>query len=105
VTAAGGGPPRGDEARVAAARDAVAADAAVLAGIVRELWDVAPDPLGQLLLLPRAGAGAPQGDPLPLESLPWAPVLERFRERHGQPPAPGARAVAARALRGRAGPG
>ena len=92
-----------EEDRVAAARAAAAADARAPAAIVRELWDVAPDPFGLVLLLPRAGA--PAGDPRPVDALPWAQVLEIFRERHGRPPAPGARTLAARSPGGGAGPG
>lgn len=95
--------PGPDEDRAAAARAAAQEDARALAAIVRELWDVAPDPFGLVRLLPRAGA--PAGDPLPVDALPWPAVVERFRERHGRPPAPGARTLATRSLGGGAGPG
>ena len=93
----------GEERRVAAARAAAEADAAELAAIARELWTVAADPLGDLLLLPlRAAvdAGDVPEDPLSIDAIPWVPVVARFTARHGRPPAPGARTHAGRLLRG-----
>jgi hypothetical protein len=38
------------------------------------------------------------GDPLPVDELPWAQVIDEFEREHGRRPRPGARAVAQRRL-------
>jgi hypothetical protein len=91
----------GEDDRAAALRAELDADAALLVEIVLERWIPAPDPLGDPILLPRHE----DEDPVRLDDLDWAAARAAFRARHGRSPAPGARALARRALAARSGRG
>lgn len=74
--------------------DELETDAGLLTELVERTWRVLPDPFGTAMLVPIAG----DGDPCPVDALPWPDLVDGFRARHGRPPRPGARALAAKRL-------
>lgn len=75
-------------------REELEGDAAELTRLLRHEWQLLPDPFGSVMLVP---VGA-EGDPCLADELPWPAITAAFRDAHGRPPRPGARALAARRL-------
>lgn len=76
-------------------------DCAALTAIVRMHWSPARDPLGTAMMLPTGG----RAEICTPAELPWPEIVAAFREAHGRPPSPGARALVQRRLETRTASG